>query len=355
MRQKIFVILGFLAALTATQSVARDCTPAEKQRVLEPATAGNTTVRLRCDLTLGAGETVTKQIRILGNNSSGVRLVCRGGIIGTVGRNSLLYRKDMIQIRSIKRSGNAWSRPENVVISGCRVNGAIRLSGLGPNGQAKNVRASSRSANHTRVAQDSAPKNILLKNLFVVADGRIPVYFAPGVTNSKLIDSTIVGTSKSSGLYLDAETASNTIQGNVFDVRTPREILSIDGSAHNVVANNRFQASDSGGVYVYRNCGEGGAARHQKPMFNQIKNNRFLYNGSQPPRPTIWLSYKSIGRTVLFCPQDRKIPYGSGIDDQNFADQNIVSGNAFVNSPISAVIRNGGTENRVFSNHRVRK
>ena len=355
MRLGIFLIASFLGLITATASIARDCTPAEKQEVLEPATANDTNVRLRCNLTLDVGVTVTKQIRIRGEESSGVRLVCRGGVIGTAGRNSLLYRKDMIQIRSIKRPGNVWSRPENVVIDGCRVNGAIRLSGLGPNGQAKNVRASSQSAHHTRIAQDAAPSNIVLKNLVVVGDGRIPVYFAPGVTNSKLINSTIVGSSKSSGLYLDAETAANTIRGNVFDVLTPREILSIDGSAHNVVAENRFHASDSGGVYVYRNCGEGGAARHQKPMFNQIKNNRFLYNGNQPPRPTIWLSYKSIGRTVLFCPQDRKIPYGSGKDDRNFADQNVVSGNIFVNSPISAVIRDGGTKNRILSNQRVRK
>jgi hypothetical protein len=235
------------------------------------------------------------------------------------------------------------------------VNGAIRIMGLGPNGQAKNVKASSRRKDHTQRAQAAAPRGIVLRNLVVRGDGRIPVYFAPGVTNSKLLDSRIVGQSVSSGVYLDAESAENEISGNVFAVKTPRELLSIDGSAKNLVTRNMFNNSNQGGVYVYRNCGEGGAARHQKPRFNRISDNTFRYSGSSKARPTIWLSFSSTLRSVVLCPQDRGIRFGSGADDRNFARKNTVANNTFIGSPISEVIRDNDRDNRLADNRLVRK
>ena len=344
---------ALLFCATFIEANARECTSPEKRLVLQPAVPGDTAVRLRCSLTLDEGEIVTRQIRIIGAEASGLTLRCRGGVIGSPGRRSLNYRKDMIRIRSARLSENKWSRPENVVIDGCTVNGAIRIMGLGPNGQAKGVARSSRRSNHTRFAQASAPTGIILRNLTITGDGRVPVYFAPGVTHSRLVDSTVRGTSISSGIYLDAESAYNTIAGNIFDVSSPREILSIDGSAHNIVVDKLFHTSNLGGIYIYRNCGEGGSARHQKPRFNEIRNNRFLYTATQATRPTIWLSYKSIGRTLFLCPQDRDIGFGSGIDNSNFADSNTVAGNMFVNSPTVNVIRNGGAKNRIFDNRRL--
>ena len=257
---RLFLLVASLvfAAVGVSAEAARDCTPAEKAEVLEPVTPEKKSVRLRCSLILGEGERVTKQIRIQGADGSGVRVTCRGGVIGTPGRASIHYRKDIIQIRSVKRENNRWSRPENVVIDGCKVNGAIRILGLGQNGQAKNVKASSRRANHTEFAQVSAPSGIVLKNLTVRGDGRIPVYFSPGVTFSKLLNSRIMGRSVSSGLYLDAESAHNTIRGNVFTVKTPREIISIDGSAHNTIQDNKIQFSEHGIVQVMVYINNGG-------------------------------------------------------------------------------------------------
>lgn len=354
-RLVVSVGILLLAATSADAASARNCTPSEKAVVLAPATASQKSVRLTCSLTLGKGERVTKQIRIRGAEGSGVKVTCRGGVIGKAGRGSFHYRKDIIKIRSVKLKSNRWSRPENVVIDGCKVNGAIRILGLGPNGQAKRVTQSSRNAKHTEIAQAAAPRGIVLKDLTVRGDGRIPVYFAPGVTHSKLLNSRITGTSVSSGVYLDAESAHNTIRGNVFSVRTPREVISIDGSARNVVENNRFELSDQGGIYVYRNCGEGGAARHQEPMFNLISGNTFFYKGSRSARPTIWLSFSNIQRKVFLCPLDRAIPYCSGADDRNFANRNTVNGNTFVNSPTEEVIRDQGLHNKIRRNRRVRQ
>ncbi|WP_216665323.1 right-handed parallel beta-helix repeat-containing protein [Pseudoruegeria sp. HB172150] len=346
------LLLSLLGALGATNVAAKECSPAKKARVLEPATQKHKVAFLDCDLTLLEGETITKQVRIRGAKSSGVRLICRGGRIGLPGKRSLLYRKDIIQISSVRGKDNRWSRPEDVIIDGCTVNGAIRVSGLGPHGQAKFVKASSRNGNHTEYAQSVAPRGIVLRNLVIRGDGRIPVYFSPGVTNSRLVNSRIIGNSVSSGIYLDAESAHNVISGNVFEVRTAREILSIDGSAHNVVKNNKFYHADLGGVFIYRNCGEGGTARHQKPRYNSVTGNTFYYDGGRNARPGVWLSFKSIQRVLFLCPQDAGIPYGSGTDDRNFARQNTVSQNTFVGASGDTVL-DWGENNKVFENRRV--
>lgn len=262
---------------------------------------------------------------------------CAGGSIGD-------GRGDAISIVGAGASGT--------VVENCTVIGAIRLYGLGRNGQ--EVRDSSRLAEHTARAQAAAPRGVVLRNLDIRGTGRVPVYFAPGVTESTLEGSAITGTSNSSVVYLDAESAGNTIRGNVFRVRTPREILSVDGSARNTIEANTFHHADRGGVFVYRNCGEGGAARHQEPRGNVIRGNRFLYDGRMLSRPTIWLSFKTVWRRAFYCPLDRSIPYGSGADNRNFARDNIVTGNVFETTRRAWPVRDWGRDNVVFGNASIR-
>ncbi len=341
--------------MIATEAFAKqDCGPSKKSTILAKATTKSKSVRVDCNLTLEKGEMVTKQLRLVGSNASGVRIRCNGGVIGSTHPNSIHYRGDIIQIKSAKRN-KKWRRPEGVTIEGCKVNGGIRVFGLGLNGQDDQVKQSSRSKHHTRRAQKIAPTRITLSRLSIRGQGRIPVYFSPGVTKSVLSKSLIYGRSVSSGVYLDAESANNTVSDNVFRVATTREILSIDGSANNLIQGNVFHSSDLGGVYVYRNCGEGGAARHQKPMFNTISNNTFHYDGLLISRPTIWVSFKNLPRLIFNCPMDRSIPFGSGADDRNFADRNTVTYNKFIASSGKSFVRDDGRENLVQFNKRVRK
>ena len=341
-------LLGVVAGME--DAVAAPCSAEKRAEILAPATADRSAVRLDCDLTLASGERVTKRLQIVGRSGIGVRLICEGGVIGDRGKGTVNYRKDMISIRSRQDDRGRWQVVRDVLIDGCEVNGAIRIQGLGPHGQAGKVKASSRTADHTSHAQSVAPSNVVLRNLRITGDGRIPVYFSPGVTRSKLLNSRVGGTSASSGVYLDAESAGNEIRGNVFSVRGPREILSIDGSARNVVSGNVFDGANTGGVYVYRNCGEGGTARHQKPEFNEISGNTFRYSGSRA-RPTIWLGYSSLERNLFLCPQDRGIGFGSGVDDRDFADRNTVTGNTFVGGSPARLIRDDGANNRIGNNN----
>ena len=137
--------------------------------------------------------------------------------------------------------------------------------GLGANGEAPLVRESSQRLGHTGRAQPAAPRGIVLEDLQIEADLRIPLYLGPGVTGVEVRHCVFTGSSASVALYLDAESARNTIENCTFDVRAGREVLAVDGSADNTIVGNRFARAAYGGIYLYRNCGEGGlcGTRHR--------------------------------------------------------------------------------------------
>lgn len=128
-----------------------------------------------------------------------------------------------------------------------------------------------------------------------MARGGTPLYVGPGSTKVKVIDSYFKGESIGSSIYLDAESAMNVIKNNHFSVTQitkstnvkvlfwnfggeyAREVIAVDGSARNIIVNNVFNKADWGGVYLYRNCGEGGTIKHQAPRGNNISNNFFYY------------------------------------------------------------------------------
>lgn len=238
---------------------------------------------------------------------------------------------------------DGWSRPRNITIRNGKLRGSIRIMGLGRNGEAEAVRASSIREGHTPRAQAAAPTLITIENLFIDADYRIPIYVAPGVTKVTVRNCTFSGRSVSTAVYLCAESASNTIEGNTFETKVGREVIAVDGSANNRISGNTFKHSPFGGVYLYRNCGEGGTVRHQTPRSNLIENNTF----QDCPRwgsYTIWLG--SRGGWSSYCWQDSGHPYGSSADNRDFADGNTVRGNVF-SAGCTRTVRNDGEGNRI--------
>jgi hypothetical protein len=80
---------------------------------------------------------------------------------------------------------------DNVTIKRCKINGSIRTIGLGHNGEAPGVKASSTTLGHTARAQAAAPKNTVLYKVTITGHGRIPLYLGPGTTRLTMIDSKI--------------------------------------------------------------------------------------------------------------------------------------------------------------------
>ena len=216
---------------------------------------------------------------------------------------------------------------DNITIRRCNINGSIRTVGLGHNGEAPGVKASSTRLGHTERAQAAAPKNTVLFAVTITGHGRIPLYLGPGTTRLTIYDSTIKGRSNSVALYLDAESGFNIIRNNTFDiVSASREIIAVDGSANNQLLTNTIKQAPNGGIYLYRNCGEGGTVRHQAPQNNLIAGNTINNTGGYG----IWLGSRNGGR--LYCKDDAGFPFGSSKDNGDFADNNTVKNNTFTGS-----------------------
>lgn len=253
-----------------------------------------------------------------------------------------------VRIQSVQRADGGWDRPDGLRLRHCRIRGAIRLMGLGRNGEAEAVRRSSRRPDHTRQAQAAAPHGVVLEQLDLEAVGPIPLYAGPGTVGLRLTDSRLWGTSRSVALYLDAESRGNQIARNTFTVTTGREVIALDGSAGNRLLANTIHQGGGGGIFLYRNCGEGGTARHQAPTDNWIRGNRFLAVPGPPGgirlpsvarAPDVWLG--SRGGRRPYCLLDVAIPFGSGRDDGDNADRNWVEANP------GARVRDDGRGNRV--------
>ena len=153
------------------------------------------------------------------------------------------------------------------------------------------------------------------------------------------------GKSNAVAIYLDAESAGNTIKDNSIDVSTKnfllegwdRPLIAIDGSSHNKIMNNTFSNLSHGGIYLYRNCGEKGVIRHQTPSHNQIINNTFYYKKYDGINPAVYLGSRDRGwfqRRVGFCADDDGYDFGSSLSDKDYATYNVVMQNQFFKRPI---------------------
>jgi hypothetical protein len=290
--------------------------------------AADTPYRLTCRAELN-GRPILRRVLIEGAEASGAGIDCGGGSIGRPGARTTT-RTPTVAVWSRRIDGPvpAWSRPTDIAISRCTIHGAIRIWGMGVGGRIDDLRNSSRTPGHTAAAQGAAPSHIALTGLSFAATGSIPLYVGPGVTAVTVDGGRFTGQSDSTAIYLDAESAGSTVRNVTFDVRTPREIIAVDGSARNAITGNRFalggQAGNGGGVFLYRNCGEDGVIRHQTPSGNVITDNVFMGASLLRPR-TVVVGAREGGRR--YCGDDRGWPFGSSIDDGDHATGNTVARN----------------------------
>lgn len=318
---KSFLCIPFLAlnAICMLQAQAATCSPDKIQEIVEPGTPQNSSVLIDCSLTLPKGASISKQLLFKGQQSSNTVLDCNAAEVHSDFNNLTLL------ITSAFRKG-AWDVPENIQIKNCTINGAIRIQGMKDKGK-NGLKDSSYQEGHTERAQQAAPHHIILDNLRVNGSSNI-MYFAPGVHYVTFKNSRMTGNTWAVPLYLDAETSNNTIENNTFDVQTTvREIIAIDGSANNLIKGNTFVQPNRGGIYLYRNCGEGGIIRHQTPSNNQIISNRFELK-PENNSPIIWIASRNGNRK--YCNLDKGYALGSSANNNDLAENNTVADNTFV-------------------------
>ena len=310
--------IGSLAAWSLP--AARPCSAAELGELTAEAA---TPYRLTCRAGLTAGQTIVRPVLIEGAEASSAGLDCQGGTVGRPGV-AVTTRQPTIAVWSRRITAERWSRPTDIRIQNCVIHGAVRVWGMGADGRYDDLRASSRTADHTATTQGAAPSHIELDGVTIVGTGSIPLYVGPGVTRLSLTRSTLTGRSDATALYLDAESADNRIENNAIAVTTRREAVAVDGSARNRISGNRFDLKGRPGVFLYRNCGERGVIRHQTPSDNQITDNVFARAARL--RPQLVVVGAREGRRS-YCGADRGYPWGSSADDGDRATGNVVARN----------------------------
>lgn len=315
------ILMAAFQAEPADLPAARPCAP---QEVAELTASTETPYRLACRAELG-GRDILRPILIEGVEASGAGIDCGGGAIGRPGAARTTQAPTVgIWSRRIDGVTPQWSRPTDITVRNCRINGNLRVWGMGALGRQSDLLISSRSLGHTARAQDAAPTRIALDDLVFAGEDSIPLYVGPGVTNLTLKGGGFSGRSDSTAVYLDAESAETTITGVAFDIRTAREQIAVDGSARNRIDGNRFVLRGKGGIFLYRNCGEDGVIRHQTPSNNLIADN--VFSGST--RQSVVIGSREGRRR--YCGDDRGWPFGSSLDDGDHATANVIQRNRTV-------------------------
>jgi hypothetical protein len=310
--------LVLLLAQTPSLPAARPCSSSETAALTAPS---GEPFRLTCRATLG-GRTIMRQVVIEGAEASGAAIDCGGGSIGQAGvARSTRSPTVAIWSRRVEGAAPGWSRPTDVTLTHCVINGNLRIWGMGALGRQDDLLASSRTPDHTAAAQNAAPTRIALNDVSFQGTGSIPLYLGPGVTRFTLDGGRFAGRSDSTALYLDAESAEATITRVSFDIATPREQIAVDGSARNRITDNRFVLRGRGGIFLYRNCGEDGVIRHQTPSGNTITDN--VFTGST--RQSVVIGAREGRRR--YCNADKGWPFGSSLDDGDHATGNVVQRN----------------------------
>lgn len=315
------LLLLALDAQAGALPAARPCSASE---IAALTAASDEPFSLTCRAELG-GRSIRRPILIEGAEASGAGVDCGGGSIGVAGvARSTQAPTVGVWSRRIDGMVPTWSRPTDVTLSRCTINGSLRIWGMGALGRQADLLNSSRTPDHTQAAQDAAPTRIALNDVSFEATGSIPLYLGPGVTNFSLKGGRFGGRSDSTAIYLDAESAEATITEVAFDIITPREQIAVDGSARNRITNNRFVLRGKGGVFLYRNCGEDGVIRHQTPSGNAITDNVFTGRARQ----SVVIGSREGGRR--YCGDDRGFPFGSSLDDGDHAAGNVIQRNRTV-------------------------
>ncbi len=226
---------------------------------------------------------------------------------------------------------------KNVTICNGIIKGEVRLR---PNRIEGNT-----EPGHTERIRAAAPTNITVRDITFNTDGSThQIYYGPGATESKIINCTFRGKSAGPSVYLSPEGGNHIIRRCTFSAETGerREVLSVDGSEGNLIIGNNFRQCTWGGIFVYRNCGENGTVRHQKPQNNTISNNTFNLSGMSLLRISdrsghqgsfIFVPYGIILGSrqggSSYCELDNMHDIGSGKSDLDYARNNIVDGNKF--------------------------
>ncbi len=317
-------IMGLVELYGLKPNWKKDCTKEQIKEIFEKATLEKQEVKVGCSFDLKKtkyseykNQTLTKRLVLEGSESSYVHINCAGINIKPLiyeGNPSLKIQskkttnprpQNEVRLNDNPSSGTLpferpaakdlfFERPENILIEDCKIRGSIQVGGL---------------------SEKTAPGKILFDRLVIDSPGTdIPFHLMEGVSHVNLVNSVIKGPVCGLNIRLAPGSGHNVIKNN--DIKAynqKRELVHIDGSSNNVIADNYFSALKAGGISVSGNCKTDNPGEYKKSQNNLIVNNVFDYETTTPhsqgkydPKKTN-LNLKNLNKTEP-CPQDKSHP-----------------------------------------------
>lgn len=312
----------------------KDCSSVELSELLAPADSKNFTYSLKCNVQegmIGSNDVITKAVEIKGSSSSGLVFNCNGAslkskivpndykenIPGIVSQNMLTITSDSKYITNRKGEKELLvDSPENVKISNCNIYGVVRVKG-------RVIANSWMNKGHTERVQAGSPRNIVFDKIKIFLEHGKDAFYVNAGREIVLKNSEITGKLIGTAIYLSPETIGNKVLNNKINAITyNRDSVGIDGSKNNLIQGNHFVNSIKGGIFVYRNCGESGATRHQFPSGNKIIGNTFYHSKAIMIGPRQGSSY--------YCKYDEPFDHDLKIDNYDHAHDTFISANHFI-------------------------
>lgn len=324
---------GVTASITSVAVAATDlpaaqqCAPSVYTEIIAPAGKKAPPFPLKCSLSLKPGDVVNRRLLLEGASSSGATIDCNGAQIG--GEDTQVPMIGIWSRQGGTESEPVWSRPTDITIRNCKIIGSFRTWGIGAGGVVPIQVEQSHYADAIERYQRAAPTRVQIIDSEIHTTGVIPIYVGPGTTAFTVTGTTFTGKA-AIAIYLDHESADNRIEGNKFPISVSRELISVDGSARNVIADNEFgELGKRGGITLYRNCGERGVIRHQTPSDNRIYNNKFA-KGAVIEKLIVENSRSGGRKRASFCDMDAGYPFGSSVNDDDLGKNNYIQSNEVI-------------------------
>ncbi len=156
---------------------------------------------------------------------------------------------------------------ENVELRNCVVTGG-RRNGI-TIGRTQTYAAAALQRGSREPDPAAYARKVTLRQVTVRRSGGVGIYVLAYSRDTAILDSTIEENSNA-GIYLSHHTSGTRIadsrligngkgetSGIPDALRGFREAIAVDSAAGNVIENNRLIGNQAGGIFLYRNCGEG--------------------------------------------------------------------------------------------------
>ena len=203
-----------------------------------------------------------------------------------------------------------------------------------------------------------APENITLINISI-ANTKNAGVFVDSYSHNITVKNSIIKKAGDVGIYLEQSTRNNLIQGNLIanngwgNPSNLREGLAIDSSSANKVVKNTFDNNASGGIFLYKNCGEffhssKSVIRWQHSEKNIIENNVF-----KNQKYGIWVASRQTKNLKRLQCGDNSVE-NKGIYYRDYADKNTINSNTFCNNEVAIRIESNNNiikDNKIGLSH----